>query len=108
MDSEETDVISVTDVYDQAAGIAHEFDKLIHNYGNDSVTELMPRVIKSLEQLETLATRYERDAEEINQLRYKVEKLETEKAEKAQERAKYDQVSMLLIVMLDIKRSGCV
>ncbi|BFZ04392.1 hypothetical protein BsWGS_07431 [Bradybaena similaris] len=91
MDSEETDVISVTDVYDQAAGIAHEFDKLIHNYGNDSVTELMPRVIKSLEQLETLATRYERDAEEINQLRYKVEKLETEKAEKAQERAKYDQ-----------------
>lgn len=91
MDSEETDVISITDVYDQAAGIAHEFDKLIHNFGNESVTELMPRVIKSLEQLETLATRYERDAEEINQLRYKVEKLESEKAGKAQERAKYDQ-----------------
>ncbi|CAL1547776.1 unnamed protein product [Lymnaea stagnalis] len=91
MASEEIQGISVTDVYDQAAGIAHEFDKLIHNYGNESVTELMPRVIRSLEQLETLASRYERDVEEINQLRYKVEKLEAEKAEKAQERAKFDQ-----------------
>ncbi|XP_059147379.1 RILP-like protein 1 isoform X3 [Physella acuta] len=91
MASEEIQAISVTDVYDQAAGIAHEFDKLIQNYGNDSVTELMPRVIRSLEQLETLASRYERDLEEINQLRYKVEKLEAEKTEKAQERAKFDQ-----------------
>uniref|UniRef100_A0A0B6ZNV6 RH1 domain-containing protein n=1 Tax=Arion vulgaris TaxID=1028688 RepID=A0A0B6ZNV6_9EUPU len=91
MASEEIEAISVTDVYDQAAGIAHEFDKLIHNFGNDSVTELMPRVIRSLEQLETLASRYEKDADEISQLRYKVDKLESEKAEKAQERAKYDQ-----------------
>lgn len=91
MASEELEAISVTDVYDQAAGIAHEFDKLIQNYGNDSVTELMPRVIKSLEQLENLASRYEKDLEEINQLRYKVEKLEAEKVDKAQERAKFDQ-----------------
>ncbi|KAH9525537.1 RILP-like protein 1 [Bulinus truncatus] len=91
MASEEIQAISVTDVYDQAAGIAHEFDKLIQNYGNDAVTELMPRVIRSLEQLETLASRYEHDVEEINQLRYKVDKLESEKAEKAQERAKFDQ-----------------
>ena len=93
MASEEIQGISVTDVYDQAAGIAHEFDKLIHNYGNDAVTELMPRVIKSLEQLENLASRYEKDVEEINQLRFKVEKLEAEKVDKAQERAKFDQVS---------------
>ncbi|KAK3778120.1 hypothetical protein RRG08_052268 [Elysia crispata] len=91
MASEELQAISVTDVYDQAAGIAHEFDKLIHNYGNDAVTELMPRVIKSLEQLENLASRYEKDVEEINQLRFKVEKLEAEKVDKAQERAKFDQ-----------------
>ncbi|BFZ18924.1 hypothetical protein BsWGS_21965 [Bradybaena similaris] len=91
MASEVEEAISVTDVYDQAAGIAHEFDKLIHNYGSESVTELMPRVIRALEQLETLASRYEKDVEEINQLRYKVDKLETEKTEKAQERAKFDQ-----------------
>lgn len=92
MASEELQAISVTDVYDQAAGIAHEFDRMIQSYGNESVTELMPKVIKSLEQLENLAGRYERDVEEINQLRYKVEKMEADKTERAQERARLDQV----------------
>lgn len=84
--------VTVTDVYDQAAGIAREFDKLIHNYGNDAVTELMPKVIRALEQLESLASRFEKDNEEIAQLRSTVEKLESEKAGKAQERAKFEQV----------------
>ena len=92
MASEDVHGISVTDVYDQAAGIAHEFDKLINAYGNEAVTELMPKVIRSLEQLETLTCRYEKDVEEISQLKFKVDKLEAEKAEKAQERAKFDQV----------------
>ncbi|KAK7088667.1 RILP-like protein 1 isoform X4 [Littorina saxatilis] len=83
--------VTVTDVYDQAAGIAREFDKLIHNYGNDAVTELMPKVIRALEQLESLASRFEKDNEEIAQLRSTVEKLESEKAGKAQERAKFEQ-----------------
>ena len=85
--------VSVTDVYDQAAGIAREFDKLISSYGSDAVTELMPKVIRALEQLECLASRFEKDNEEIANLRSVVEKLESEKADKAQERAKFEQVS---------------
>ena len=85
-------VITVTDVYDQAAGIAQEFDKLITVYGNDSVTDLMPKVIKALEQLEILASRYEHENEEVNQLKLVVEKLQAEKIEKAQERARFEQV----------------
>lgn len=88
--------VSVTDVYDQAAGIAREFDKLINCYGNEAVTELMPKVIRVLEQLETLASRFERDNEEICQLRATVEKLEAEKSEKAQERSKFEQVIFLI------------
>lgn len=84
--------VSVTDVYDQAAGIAREFDKLINTYGSEVVTELMPKVIRALEQLESLASRFEKDNEEIAQLRASVEKLESEKAGKAQERAKFEQV----------------
>ncbi|KAL8566228.1 hypothetical protein ACOMHN_063118 [Nucella lapillus] len=84
--------VCVTDVYDQAAAIAREFDKLIHSYGNDSVTQLMPKVIQALEQLESLALRYEKDNEEIGHLRSSVEKLKAEKAEKAQERAKFEQL----------------
>ncbi|XP_025091897.1 RILP-like protein 1 isoform X1 [Pomacea canaliculata] len=83
--------VTVTDVKEQAAGIAREFDKLINNYGNDAVTELMPKVIRALEQLESLATRFERDNDEIAQLRSTVEKLELEKTGKAQERAKFEQ-----------------
>ncbi|XP_041348443.1 RILP-like protein 1 isoform X3 [Gigantopelta aegis] len=84
-------VITVTDVYDQAAGIAQEFDKLITVYGNDSVTDLMPKVIKALEQLELLASRYEHENEEISQLKLVVEKLQAEKLERAQERARFEQ-----------------
>lgn len=83
--------VSVTDVYDQAAGIAHEFDRMINSYGNEAVTELMPKVIRALEQLENLASRFERDNEEIAHLRSTVQKLESEKADKAQERAKFEQ-----------------
>ncbi|XP_076472871.1 RILP-like protein 1 isoform X2 [Babylonia areolata] len=83
--------VSVTDVYDQAAGIAREFDKMIHSYGNESVTQLMPKVIRALEQLESLASRYEKDNEETAQLRSSIEKLESEKADKAQERVKFEQ-----------------
>ncbi|KAL8581238.1 hypothetical protein ACOMHN_038338 [Nucella lapillus] len=83
--------VSVTDVYDQAAGIAHEFDKMIGSYGNEAVTELMPKVIRALEQLETLTSRFERDNAEIAHLRSTVHKLESEKADKAHERAKFEQ-----------------
>lgn len=90
----EEDVISdvtVTDVYDQAAGIGKEFEKLIENYGVDAVTDLMPKVIRALEQLEALASKYEKESGEINELRYAVEKLETEKAERNQERVRFEE-----------------
>jgi cell division septum initiation protein DivIVA len=89
--------VTVTDVYDQAAGIAREFDKLINVYGNEAVTELMPKVIHALEQLESLASRFEKDNEEIANLRTTVEKLECEKAGKAQERAKFEKVCVVML-----------
>lgn len=91
----EEDVISdvtVTDVYDQAAGIGKEFEKLIENYGVDAVTDLMPKVIRALEQLEALASRYEKESSEINELKYAVDKLESEKADKNQERVRFEEV----------------
>ncbi|XP_076452568.1 RILP-like protein 1 isoform X2 [Babylonia areolata] len=91
MDTETIQDVTVTDVYDQAAVIAREFDKVINSYGNEAVTELMPKVIRALEQLESLASRFEKDNEEIAQLRSTVQKLESEKAGKAQERAKFEQ-----------------
>lgn len=90
------EVITVVDVYDQAASIGKEFEKMIETFGVESVTELMPKVIKALENLETLAARYERENTEINELRDTIEKLEAEKNEKAQERIRYEEVIYLL------------
>ncbi|XP_069134867.1 RILP-like protein 1 isoform X3 [Argopecten irradians] len=91
MAEETIDVISVVDVYDQAAGIGKEFEKLIEGYGVEAVTDLMPKVIKSLEQLETLAARYEKETNEISDLKFLIEKLEIEKNEKQQERLRYEE-----------------
>ena len=84
--------VTVVDVYDQAAGIGKEFEKLIENYGVEAVTDLMPKVIKALEQLENLAGRYEKESSEITELRFTIDKLENEKQERAQERQRYEDV----------------
>ncbi|XP_060068995.1 RILP-like protein 1 isoform X2 [Ylistrum balloti] len=91
MAEETIETISVVDVYDQAAVIGKEFEKLIEGYGVDAVTDLMPKVIKSLEQLETLAARYEKETSEISDLKFLIEKLEIEKNEKQQERLRYEE-----------------
>lgn len=92
MAEEIVESVTVVDVYDQAAGIGKEFEKLIESYGVDSVTDLMPKVIKALEQLETLAGKYERENTEIAELRFTIDKLENEKIERNQERIRYEQV----------------
>jgi len=83
--------VTVTDVYDQAAGIGKEFEKLIESYGVEAVTDLMPKVIRALEQLEALASKYEKESHEISDLRYAVDKLEAEKIEKNEERLRFEE-----------------
>lgn len=87
--------VTVTDVYDQAAGIGKEFEKLIESYGVEAVTDLMPKVIRALEQLEALASKYEKESTEISDLKYAVDKLESEKADKNQERVRFEEVREL-------------
>ena len=85
--------ISVIEVYDQASDIAKEFDKVITKYGREAITDLMPKVIRTLELLEYLATRFDKDKSEIIQLRENLQKLEFVKITRAQENAKFEQVS---------------
>lgn len=92
MMDDEIQGITVVDVYDQASMIGKEFEKIIDIHGVDAVTDLMPKVIRCLEQLEVLANKNEKENHEIVELRYLVEKLENQKAEAAQMRVKYEQV----------------
>ncbi|KAK2169122.1 hypothetical protein LSH36_12g16103 [Paralvinella palmiformis] len=83
--------LSVVDVYDIAASIGKEFEKIIDSYGPDAVTELMPKVISVLEHLEELTSKEQDETGEVEELRYTIERLEAEKAAKAEEREKYEQ-----------------
>uniref|UniRef100_A0A915AI27 RILP-like protein n=1 Tax=Parascaris univalens TaxID=6257 RepID=A0A915AI27_PARUN len=82
--------ITVVDVYDLAASIGKDFERIIDQFGNDSVRQLMPKVISALETLESLANHNERENEEILSLRKTVERLENEKQAKQQDRLKFE------------------
>ncbi|XP_014681172.1 PREDICTED: RILP-like protein 1 isoform X1 [Priapulus caudatus] len=90
MDFENVADITVVDVYESAAAIGKEFEKIIELYGSEAITDLMPKVIRVLEQLEALAQRNERENAQIGELQITVQKLESEKVDKIAERLKYE------------------
>eukprot|EP00794_Sanderia_malayensis_P014209 gene14209-15692_t len=69
------DEFTVADVYEHAAKIGQDIEHMIRNYGEDSVEQLMPKVVFTLEQLEGLAEKVQKDATTINELNAEKEKL---------------------------------
>ncbi|KAK6746309.1 hypothetical protein RB195_012427 [Necator americanus] len=83
--------ITVVDVYDLAASIGKDFEKIIELHGNDCVRGIMPKVISALETLESLANNNERENEEIISLQKTVERLEQEKQARQLQTAKFEE-----------------
>ncbi|KAJ1372909.1 hypothetical protein KIN20_035220 [Parelaphostrongylus tenuis] len=83
--------ITVVDVYDLAASIGKDFEKIIELHGNDCVRTIMPKVISALETLESLANNNERENEEILTLQKTVERLEHEKQARHLQTAKFEE-----------------
>ncbi|KAH8315153.1 hypothetical protein KR059_012104 [Drosophila kikkawai] len=84
------DDIGVVDVYDLASDIGKEYERIMDRYGTDAVSGLMPKIINTLELLEALATKNERENATIQELRDKVTQLESEKLEKAEFRRRFE------------------
>ncbi|XP_014484325.1 PREDICTED: RILP-like protein homolog isoform X2 [Dinoponera quadriceps] len=82
--------VSVVDVYDIASEIGKECEKLIDLFGVESVTNLMPKVINSLELLENLATKNERENTMVQELNAKISQLESDKIGKAEDRHRFE------------------
>ena len=61
-------ILAVVDVYDSASLIVKEFERLIDVYGTNSITNLMPLVIRMLEHLEIFAAAAEKENEELDDL----------------------------------------
>ncbi|CAD6186020.1 unnamed protein product [Caenorhabditis auriculariae] len=83
--------ITVVDVYDLAASIGKDFERLIELYGNDCVRGIMPKVISALETLESLASSNDKENEEISELRRTVEKLDNEKQLRLKQHLKFEE-----------------
>lgn len=81
---------TIADVYEDAAVIGSELERIISNYGSHVLKELMPKVIGVLELLEQLTLRKEREAEQLNECRLKINSLEMEKMQRFNEREKFE------------------
>jgi len=81
---------TLADVYDDAAIIGSELEKIITNYGADVIKDLMPKVISVLELLEDLTIRNEKENDEINELKMRINGLEAEKTQRINEREKFE------------------
>lgn len=84
--------ISVVDVYDVAADIGKECEKIIELHGADAIKNFMPKVINALELLERLATKNERENTQVQELQAKILQLETDKIGKAEDRQRFEKV----------------
>jgi len=85
-----TNEYSLTDIYEDAAVIGSELEKIISNYGSEVLKDLMPKVINVLELLENLTIKNERENEELTELRMRCQCLEAEKAQRLNEREKFE------------------
>ena len=91
---EEPASLSVVDVYDMATEVGKEFEKIIDQYGAESVQALVPKVIAVLERLEAEAMKNERESELIQELESKINQLESDRMEKAECRVKFEKVGL--------------
>lgn len=83
-------MVSVEDVYDLAAHIGKEFECIIDEYGADTVTKLMPKVICTLEHLEVICLSKEETDMLTDELKARIYQLEHEKVEKQENRIRYE------------------
>ncbi len=81
---------TVADVYDDAAILGSELEKIITKYGSEVLKDLMPKVINVLEVLEKLTIKNESENEEISELKMRVHSLEYDKAQRNNEREKFE------------------
>ncbi|KAG5281261.1 hypothetical protein AALO_G00069190 [Alosa alosa] len=87
--------LTVMDVYDIAAVMGQEFERIIDQYGCESLTRIMPKVVRVLEILEVLVGRNNISAE-TEELRLELDRLRLERRDRL-EREKRHQKELELV-----------
>ncbi|XP_078278059.1 RILP-like protein 1 isoform X2 [Rhinoraja longicauda] len=87
--------LSVTDVYDIAALVGQEFERIIDAFGCDAIAKLLPKVVRVLEMLEELVGR-DRCNPELGELRLELGRLRLERGERIEKERKHQQELVLV------------
>ncbi|TNN39558.1 RILP-like protein 1 [Liparis tanakae] len=74
--------LTVMDVYDIAAVVGQEFERIIDQHGCEALSRLMPKVVRVLEILEVMVSRAGGGRPEAEELRLELDKLRLERLER--------------------------
>lgn len=80
--------LTVMDVYDIAALVGHEFERVIDQHGCEAIARLMPKVVRVLEILEVLVSRHH-VAPELDELRLELDRLRLERVDRIEKERKH-------------------
>ncbi|XP_042193591.1 RILP-like protein 1 isoform X3 [Callorhinchus milii] len=88
--------LTVTDVYELAAGLGQELERLVEAVGGQAVAGLVPRLVRVLELLEALVTRQQSHSQPEAQaqrlrLELELERLRLDRANRAQQDSQHKQ-----------------
>lgn len=83
--------LTVMDVYDIAALVGHEFERVIDQHGCEAIARLMPKVVRVLEILEVLVSRHH-VAPELDELRLELDRLRLERMDRIEKERKHRKV----------------
>ncbi|XP_078812191.1 RILP-like protein 1 isoform X6 [Oryzias latipes] len=81
--------LTVMDVYDMAAVVGQEFERIIDQYGCEALSRLMPKVVRVLEILEVMVSR--RMSPETEELRLELDRLRMERLERLEKEKRHRQ-----------------
>ncbi|XP_048467187.1 RILP-like protein 1 isoform X1 [Rhincodon typus] len=87
--------LSVMDVYDIAAVVGQEFERVIDVFGCEAIAKLMPKVVRVLEMLEVLVSRNHMNPE-IDELRLELDRLRLERMDRIEKERKHQQELVLV------------
>ncbi|XP_070845592.1 RILP-like protein 1 isoform X5 [Chaetodon trifascialis] len=80
--------LTVMDVYDIAAVVGQEFERIIDQYGCEALSRLMPKVVRVLEILEVMVSRSS-ISPETEELRLELDKLRLERLDRLEKEKKH-------------------
>ncbi|XP_049909432.1 RILP-like protein 1 isoform X1 [Epinephelus moara] len=80
--------LTVMDVYDIAAVVGQEFERIIDQYGCEALSRLMPKVVRVLEILEVMVSRNS-IGPETEELRLELDKLRLERIDRLEKEKKH-------------------